>query len=159
MFPLSQADIFSGLVSENWLAVCRLSRWMYSKMPVIISDQSLDVSSPTESVYKWRVCDLKKWLALRCLPRSGKSAELKETIQDYLSNPETIPPICSRYTCPIHVVSNSLITMNAFIQRVMQCTYNGKLIDETDNYVKLLLSFLHERDTNTKDNDSKTIWL
>ena len=55
MFPLSQSDSFSGLVSENWLAACRLSRWMYSKMEVIISDQAVDVSSPTEHVYKWRL--------------------------------------------------------------------------------------------------------
>ena len=114
---------------------------------------------PQKVSTKWIVCDLKKWLVLRCLPRSGKSAELKETIQDYLSNPETIPPICSRYTCPIHVVSNTLNTMNAFIQRVMQSTYNGKLIDETDNYVKLFLSFLHEWDSNIKDNESKPVWL
>ena len=159
MFPLSQSDSFSGLVSENWLAVCRLSRWMYSRMPSIISDKALDIFSPTESVYKWKGVDLRKWLALRGLPRNGKISELKETIDNYLSKPETIPPICSRYTCPIDLVSNSLITMNAFIQRVMQSTYTCKLIDETDNYIKLFLSFLHEWDANTKNKDSKPIWL
>ena len=29
IFPLSPGGSFSGFVSENWLAVARLSRWMY----------------------------------------------------------------------------------------------------------------------------------
>ena len=141
IFPLSASDSFSGLVSENWLAVCRLSRWIYSRMPAIISEESFDFSSPTESVYKWKGSDLRRWLELRGLPRTGKVANLKETIEDYMSHPEKIPPICSRYTCPIDLVSNTLIAMNAFIQRIMQSTYTCNLINETDNYIKLFLCF------------------
>ena len=159
IFPLSSSGTFSGLVSENWLAVSRLCRWMYSQLPRLFSYGSIDLSHPDTDVFKWKGTELRKWLALRGLSRKGRVHELKGIIHEYLSNPETIPPIISRYTCPIGVVVESLISLSACVQRLMQITYTPSHINETENYIKLFLSLLHHWDSKSKDNNSKPIWL
>ena len=98
IFPLTNNNTFLGLVSENWLAVSRLSRWMYSQLPALLCGGSLDLIHADIDVFKWKGADWKEWLALRGLPRKGLVHELKEQIHKYFSNPETIPPIISRYT-------------------------------------------------------------
>ena len=103
--------------------------------------------------------ELRKWLALRGLPRKGLVHELKKTVHEFLSNPEYIPPISSRYTCSIDVVTESVITMQAFIQRLMQKTYTESLINETENYIKKILTCLNEWDNESKQKDSKPVWL
>ena len=49
--------------------------------------------------------------------------------------------------------------MHAFIQRLMQSTYSPSHIDETENYIKLFLSSLHEWDCQSKDKATKPLWL
>ena len=159
IFPLSSGGSFSGFVSENWLAVARLSRWMYSSLSWLLIDGSFDLTEPKTDVYKWNGVELRKWLALRGLPRKGLVHELKQTVHDYLSNPETIPPISSRYTCSIELVTDSIICMQAFIQRIMQNVYTEELINETENYIKLFLTSLNEWDNKSKPKDSKPVWL
>ena len=159
IFPLSTNTVFSGYVSENWLAVARLSRWMYSLLPQILKDGSYDTSHPNTDVFKWTGAELRKWLALRDLPRKGKVYDLKEIVRKYMSSPETIPPISSRYSCPIETITNTLATMNGFIQRLMQDKYTHQHIDETENYIKLFLTSLNEWDSRSKLAGRKPIWL
>ena len=52
IFPLTNNNTFSGLVSENWLAVSRLSRRMYSPLPALLCDGSLDLTYPDVDVFK-----------------------------------------------------------------------------------------------------------
>ena len=159
IFSLSSSGTFSGLVSENQLAVSRLSRWIYSQLQTLLSNGSLDLSHPNIYVFKWKGADLKKLLALREISRKVLVHELKQKINTYFANPETIPPIISRYTCSIDVVTDTRISLNACIQRLIQVTYTRFHINETDNYIKLFLTFLHQWDEKSKDTKSKPIWL
>ena len=159
IYPLSGQGTFSGFVSENWLAVARLMRWMYSRLCPLLKDGSIDTANPHTDVFKWKSADLKKWLALRGLPRKGLVHELKEIVNTYITNPETIPPIKSKYTCPIRLVSDTTIAMVAMIQRLMQPQYSNDLINETENYIKLFLSCVNEWDAKSKDKETKPIWL
>ena len=69
IFPLSNGTIFSGLVSENWLAVAKLSKWMYMRLPLLITDNNFDTSQPNTSVFQWKASEARKWLALRGISR------------------------------------------------------------------------------------------
>ena len=159
IFPLSNGTTFSGLVSENWLAVARLCKWMYMRVPFIITDDNFDISHPKTSVFQWKASDVRKWLALRGISRKGLIHELKQIINQYLSNPDTIPPIQNRYTCPVSVIKDTLIHMHCFIQRAMQSSYTNLNINETENYIKLFLTSLNEWDTKSKEKNSKPIWI
>ena len=159
IFPLSNGTTFSGLVSENWLAVARLSKWMYMRVPLLITDDNFDTTHPNTSVFQWKASEVRKWLALRGISRKGLIHELKQIINQHLLEPDTIPPIQNRYTCPISVIEDTLIHMHCFIQRAMQLSYTSLHINETENYIKLFLTSLHEWDSNSKETNSKPIWI
>ena len=80
IFPLSNGTTFSGLVSENWLAVARLSKWMYMRVPLLITDDNFDTTHPNTSVFQWKASEVRKWLALRGISRKGLIHELKQII-------------------------------------------------------------------------------
>ena len=94
---------------------------------------------------------------MRGLPCKGLVNELKERIHNFLSELDTISPICSRYTPPIDFATQAMILVHAFVQRIMQASYTTELIDETENYIKLSLSHLNKWDFKSKNKNAKPI--
>ena len=74
-------------------------------MHVLLGNRSFDLSYSDVNVYKWKGADLRKWLASRGLPQKYLVHKLKDTINTYLSEPESIQEISSRYTCSIDLVT------------------------------------------------------
>ena len=137
-------------MSENWLAVARQSKWMYMRLLLLITDDNFDTTHPNTSVFQWKASEVRKWLALREISRKGLIHELKQIINQYLLQPDTIPPIQNQYTCPVSVITDTLIHMHCFIQRAMQSLYTNSHFNETENYIKLFLTSLNEWDTMSK---------
>ena len=121
------------------------------RLPLLITDDNFDTSHPNTSIFQWKASEVRKWLALRGISRKDLIYELKQIINQYLLQPDTIPPIQNRYTCPVSVITDTLIHMHCFIQRAMQSSYTKSHIIETDNYIKLFLTSLNEWDTKSKE--------
>ena len=121
------------------------------RLPLLITNDNFDTSHPNTSVFQRKASEVRKWLALTGISRKGLIHELKQIINQYLLQPDTIPPIQNQYTCPVSVIKDTLIHMHCFIQRAMQSSYTNLQINETENYIKLFLTSFNEWDTKSNE--------
>ena len=133
ILPLGPSNSFGGYVSENWMAVCRLIRWMYSPLKSIIRIDMDKKQSFKKDVLEWTADEMRKWLQMRGLKKQGKVHLLRARIEEYMLDPENIPTPINREECPMSMVSNTIILMNLMISRLMQKTYTSEFIDITES--------------------------
>lgn len=159
ILPLCPNLSFGGYVSENWAAVARLMCWMYQSIPIILTEEEIDVFEPTKSLKNWTGAEMRKWLVLHGMKRSGKVSELRERIAPFLENPETKPPIISKYRCPPDIIRNTIVSMHNMISRLMQQKYCTNLIAEANAYIHLYLNCLSSWTQYITTPNKKPLWL
>lgn len=88
-------DKFGGWISENFLAMNRVSLWFYSvifAMPAVqpYKDPEIDISN-------YKAKDTRQWLSARGLPQEGKAKDLLNIIKNYYAT-NTVPDILVQET-------------------------------------------------------------
>ena len=87
------ANRWPGWVSENFLALIRISKWFFGILPEISDDQKW--SPPPKPQPLWNMKDNKAWLKIRGLPIKGKALTIKKRVAEYMAMkevPEPLPP-------------------------------------------------------------------
>lgn len=138
---------FGKFVSENYLALCRLSKWLYCGIEAYsVSDKSyIDPDIPITEFSKKQCCD---WLDAREIQYDGSCCldELVELIQGIISkNGNQIPGIfIERTLCSEQVVANIMQSLICLVSRVMvKHTLHDKFIaEDADRHIKLFLSYV-----------------
>jgi hypothetical protein len=65
---------FGGWVSENFLAIARFNRWLFSVLPLLKKDESY--IEPNRPYTTWNVSELNGWLRSRGISDKGRKSEL-----------------------------------------------------------------------------------
>ena len=132
---------------------------MYQTLPITIPDTELYVSEPDKPLKHWTGNEMRKWLVLRGLKRSGKVAELRINIKNHKKNPTKIPNVIGKFRCPTNIIRNTLVSMNNMLCRLMQPTYSPELINETRTYIKIYLNCLASWNHYVTPPSKNTIWI
>ena len=159
MLPLCPNLSFGGCVSENWAAVGRLMCWMYQSIPIVLTEKEIDFFEPNKDLKNWTGAEMRKWLVLHGLKRSGKVSELRARIAPYMEKPDTKPPIISKYRCPPDIIRNTIVSMHHMISRLMQQKYSTDLIEESKAYIHLYLNCLASWTQYLTTENKKPTWL
>ena len=159
ILPLCPNMTFGGFVSENWAAVGRLFCWMYQTIPIVLTNEEVDTKSPDKPLKNWTGAEMRKWLVLHGLKRSGNVSELRQRISPYIENEDTIPEVISKYRCPPEVIRNTIVAMVQMISRLMQQKCSPPSIEEARAYIHLYLSFLTGWTQFLIPSHKKPLWL
>ncbi len=86
-------------MSENYLALARLSHWYFSMLPNLRS--GLEYKDLVRPYTTWSVKEIRDWLRVRGFPSNGIKVDLMEKLQ-YLflleEVPQILPPFRRKYT-------------------------------------------------------------
>lgn len=147
---------FGGWVSENFLAVARLTRWYYSMIPHLRS--GAQYRDPDLPYTTWSVKELREWLRVRGLPSHGKKMALLESVGHLLSLTE-VPPILPPKGGTVQDIMTLTQTMSVALGNVMQRSVTDELITHTMHYIKRFLSSYHAVDKELINETDKPGWL
>ena len=159
IIPLCPNMTFGGYVSENWAAVGRLICWFYQSIPTFLVEQQVDTADPDKPWKQWTAAEIRKWLVLHGLKRSGKISELRQRIAPYLEGNDQIPDIISKYKCPPDVVKGTIVSMYQMISRLMQPKCSKASIKEANAYIHLYLNFLASWTQYIIPSNRKPLWI
>ena len=159
ILPLCENLTFGGYVSENWVAVSRLSCWFYSCVPKIIPNTTIETIDPSKPLTMWTGQEMRRWLVLRGLKRSGRVDELRKRIHDAKADKSKFPDIIGKYRCPTSIIRNTFVAMNVMISRLMQSICTDDSIDESRTSITLFLNCLRCWCTFATPPNKKPYWL
>ena len=160
IIPLCPNMTFGGYVSENWSAVARLFCWMYQTIPDILSTDIIEFSDPNKPLRNWTGDEMRKWLILHGLKRTGTLAELRIRIEKAKKDhPGGLPSIIPKYKCPPDIIRNTIVSMYQMISRLMQGTCSSEMIKETNAYIHLFLNCFASWTHYLTDANKKPIWV
>ena len=81
-----------GWVSENYLALARVSKWFYRPLVnMVMVEQPEDIVLDVREKSKWTKKICTKWLGIRGAKTSGKAQEVKDRVEELLMT--EVPPI------------------------------------------------------------------
>jgi hypothetical protein len=144
-------DKTGGWVSEIFLAMSRLGIWFYS----IIVHQPFQEKyiDPITSIKSWTKQQCERWLHVRGLCKTGKIAELKERITEYMDSGDI--PIIQKIKEVNHSdIMNLVYATCKMIQKLM-C--NHTTVEDIDHLEALIRMFLIRYDAICKIVDEGTI--
>ena len=141
----------SGWVSDNYLAYCRLAKWIYHP---ITTSKEVHVENPSQ-VDKWNMNDCKKWLKRYGLIFEGKLDDLRSTILMHKKSP--LPLLEVNQSCSSHNICTMIGCMLSMISQVMKREVNEDTPLQMDREIKLFLSYLNIVSTSLQE--STTVWI
>ncbi len=147
---------FGGWVSENYLAMARLSRWYFSTLPHLRSGP--EYTDPETPYTTWSVKELRDWLRVRSLPTTGKKSDLVHKVGGLLSSPP-IPPILPPKGGAVDDILTLTKALSVAIGNIMQRTVTPSVITRTTHYIKRFLSAYHDVDRALIKENEKPGWL
>jgi hypothetical protein len=126
-----------GWVSENFLAVARLAKWFYGRVPDMVGEQAnADISLADKKKWTGKVCT--QWLRIRGLDTKGSAAEVKERVEAYMCIPTGPPLVLALPT------ADDLISMQhalaAIISRIMTESVTNEFVLDVERHIKIFLS-------------------
>jgi len=114
-YPAS--DKWGGWVSENFLAMVRISLWFFSLIDYL--PEAEPYKDPTNSSYKrWNGETCRKWLGARGMSKQGKAADLRLRVAKCFQE-NSIPPVIIKNDATKQDVQNMIHSMNLMIHVVM----------------------------------------
>jgi hypothetical protein len=81
---------FGGHVSENYLAMVRISLWFYRTLSSYVREPFVEPCIPQRL---WTKKTNVEWLRIRGIDTTGLKDDVKERVAMYMSDPDNIPPI------------------------------------------------------------------
>lgn len=113
-FPVT--DKFGGWVSENFLAMTRLSNWFYSLIHFL--PESKNYVDPTTPHNKWTKKENEGWLEARGLSKAGKAGDLRNRVAKFFSD-NNVPPIIVKNDCTKDNILEMIRAMSLMIHLLM----------------------------------------
>ena len=141
-----QGGKMGGWVSENYIALSRVYKWVYSLLEV--AAEYVQYVQPTTPHTQWTAHQCEKWLCARGLDKSGKSEDKKSRVQQHMRFPGGPPEILRPKGGSVLDVINVVKSMQAMISHVMSENVNDDVIDEMSRHIIFFLSMFHRMDDN-----------
>ena len=148
---------FSNWISDNHLAMSRLSSWFYVALQKVLRNHH----EPNKSVSTWSKSDCLRWLKYRGLPHDDKSVKLlRERIVLYKSQ-TNVPPLLERHNMrkQCNLLMSLVNCKTCLIYRVMSKEMNKQMIKEISLYTKLFLSLYVKFDILYDPHKKKPSWV
>jgi len=151
------AGKLGGWVSENYLAACRLMCWFYCQLDDIAED--IVYSPPDRPQHKWTVVHNRGWLMARGLDAQGNSQQLRDRVNQYMSDPAGPPPIRPPEGGPVRNVVAVISALKAMISRLMCNTVTEAHIADTERHIRIFLSCMEKFDEGMRASTDKPTWV
>lgn len=157
--PYTRGEL-GGWVSENYLALARISAWVYSGLMDIANDPEYE--EPNKPQARWTRQENEKWLSVRRLDSKGNAATLRERVASFMNSddgPPSIPPPTGGSIGNVNAVSMRMFEMVSFLMG-MDAHDEGGMVSA--RLIRLYLNSIHRLDTAMRDEPSeakKPIWL
>jgi hypothetical protein len=148
---------FSGWVSENHLALARLSKWFYSGIRLLKKEK--DFVEPPVRVQLWYKADCEKWLKLRGLDSEGKKDELVKRIEELKNSHDGPPPVLPPKGGSIDNLENVFQSMLSMLSHIMAAEIDEDHILEVERHVKLFLSMFDKFDSCMRGEKDTPTWI
>ena len=114
---------FTNWISENYVAIARLSIWIYAQ----IKDIKIN-SKETDELNKMKKHEMIEWLKDRDLETDGVSSELKERIVNKITTKQ------DRNNKIFAIVEPLVLSLYGLLSRAMTDKVDEKLVRETKRY-------------------------
>ena len=111
---------FTNWISENYVAIARLSIWMYGQ----VKDIKMKYK-PSEELSKMKKTEMIEWLKDRDLETEGLSSQLKERIVNEITKTQ------DRKNKIFEIVEPLLLSLYGVLSRAMTDQVDEKLVKET----------------------------
>jgi hypothetical protein len=154
---------FGGWVSENFLGLSRLLKWLYSRMDEVASDKEPFVE-PNLPLNKWLAPSLKGWLKARKLPHDGlKAYNLGVVAEYYRCLTEEGKPLPEIVDEPAGPVQDVLLTLES-LDDLMALLMVESIEDESyyvnvERTIRVFLTHFADMDEKLKRKSESVSWL
>jgi hypothetical protein len=160
--PFSGGKI-GGWVSENFLGLSRVLKWLYSRLDQVASDKEPFVQPETQ-LEKWLAKDLKRWLLIRGLPNDGLKHENLSSVSEYYQQlqqaGEPLPNIIEEPAGPVRDVLLTLESLDDMIAVLMvESIQNDSYYLSVERSVRIFLTHFSDMDQKLKRKSEVPSWL
>ena len=148
---------FSNWISDNHLAMSRLSSWFYASLQKVL----INHRDPNKPVSSWSKSDCLRWLKYRGLSHDDRSVQLlREKIVLYKSQ-SNVPRLLERHDMEkqCDLLMSLVNCKTCLIYRIMSKNMNKKIIQEISLYIKLFLSLYVKFDVLYDPSKKKPSWV
>jgi hypothetical protein len=143
-------DKFGGWVSENFLAMTRLSNWFYSLLYYL--PDALTYFDPVTPHEKWTKKENERWLEARGLSKDGKAGDLRNRVAKYFAE-NKVPPIIVKNDCTKSHILEMIGSMSLMIHMIMTYDAEKYTVSDFEATIRLFLIKYDVVDTGLSDKD------
>ena len=149
---------FSGWVSENWLALSRISKWIYSIVVCLYSTKRNLLCSFDGPRNKWTMNQNKSWLKTHGLDTRGNAVKLRERVDEYMNDSSCPLPFNMRPGGSLNNLMSLWSSLHAIISNCMCRQVTSKCINQVAIYIKIFLSAINDIDKYLSNSNSTRLW-
>ena len=149
---------FSGWVSENWLALSRILKWIYSIVTTLYSTKKNNVCSFEGPRNKWTMNQNKSWLKTHGLDTRGNAVTLRERVDEYVNDSNCPLPFNKRPGGSLNNLMTLWSSLHAIISNSMCRQVTSKRIHQVTIYIKIFLSAVNDIDKYLSNPNSTRLW-
>lgn len=144
-----QGGKLPGWVSENYIGMSRVFKWVYSYLDCVAQDSVYH--EPLKDFNTWNGATCQKWLKAHGLDHSGSTAEVKVRVQHYMTLTDGPPPIQGPRGGSVINIINVVKSMHAMISHIMSDSINNKFEDSMERHIKIFLTYFETMDSEIRD--------
>ena len=144
----------AGWVSENYIAMARISPWFYSRLDKLSADPVF-VEPSGVCQKRWLKKHNHGWLAARGLDTTGNAETLRDRVAMYMSSPDGIPTVIGPKGGPVSGTLKMIISLYVMISRLMCTNSDEGTIHDVKRSIKIFLSRFHEYDSGLSKRSSE----
>ena len=146
-----------GWVSENYMAMGRVSCWFYEPLEELGVDPVF--VEPTRPYGQWTAVSNRGWLKSRGLSTVGKAAELRERVAVKMEQDGGPPAVQEPEGGSVSNLNNMIIALNAMVCRLMCRTLTEHHVEDVEKHIKIFLSCFEIFDRQLRGPGEKPTWL
>jgi hypothetical protein len=120
-----------GWVSEDYMALARISKWFYSGLKEILPDEVF--VEPNRPQKKWTKKQNAGWLSLRGINTSGNAAALKDRVKSLMDLPGGPPPQVAPIGGTVEETLLLVVSLSSMMYRLMANSVNEKSLCDVES--------------------------
>ena len=149
---------FSGWVSENWLALSRISKWVYSivvNMHSAIKKKACSYDIPRS---QWNMNQNRNWLKVRGLETKGNASKLRASVDHYINDPNCPLPFSERIGGDINNLMILWMSLHGLISNCMFRNISKNMVKDVNLFIKIFLSSVDSVDEYLNNSSTHKTW-
>eukprot|EP00957_Ditylum_brightwellii_P060513 4594763-Ditylum_brightwellii.AAC.1 len=131
----AETEKFGSWVSENWMRLGHISKWVFSNFDEITPD--VQFNFPTKPVQQWNNRENEGWLQYYGLARNGLAIEKRHYVLENINGGDLKTP--EERTGSTDNVENVVGILSATLSLIMQQEVDVESITEIDHHICIFL--------------------